>query len=108
MKGNKRLEFLKRIRLLSEEADNRSCEKATQSNQVHKMKKQEEYDLQRELERRFDELFGTVSEDQKFQKVFTLIMPSDDRDETVYVVRIMYGECDVYKQLRQTNDVSEG
>lgn len=107
MKRNKHLEFLKRIRLLSEEADNRSCEKALQSNQIHKMKKQEEYDLQRELERRFNELFGTASEDQKFQKVFTLI-PSDDRAETVYVVRIMYGGCDVYKQLSQTKDVSEG
>lgn len=29
----------------------------------HKMSRQEELDLQKELERRFDELFGTADED---------------------------------------------
>ena len=62
MKENKRLEFLKRIRLLSEEADNGRSGQETQSDQVHKMTRQEEFDLQKELERRFDELFGTTSE----------------------------------------------
>lgn len=31
----------------------------------------------------------------------------NDETETVYVVRIMYGGCDVHKQLSQTVDVSE-
>lgn len=63
MRGNKRLKFLKSIRLPLEEAENRRSGKVTQGNQDHKMTRQEEYDLQKELERRFDELFGTTSED---------------------------------------------
>ncbi len=63
MKKNKRLEFLKSIRLPSEETDNERSGQGTQSNQIHKMTRQEEYDLRKELERRFDELFGTTSED---------------------------------------------
>ena len=63
MKGNKRLEFLKSIRLPSEEIDNGRSRKVTQSKQFHNMTRQEEYDLQKELERRFEELFGTTSED---------------------------------------------
>ena len=63
MKMNKRLEFLKSIRLPSEETDNGRSRQVTQSKQVHNMTRQEEYDLQKELERRFDELFGTTSED---------------------------------------------
>lgn len=63
MKENKRLEFLKSIRLPSEESDNERSGQGTQSNQIHKMTRQEEYDLRKELERRFDELFGTTSED---------------------------------------------
>ena len=63
MKGNKRLEFLKSIRLPSEEIDNGRSRKVTQSKQFHNMTRQEEYDLQKELERRFEELFDTTSED---------------------------------------------
>ena len=63
MKGNKRLEFLKSIRLPSEKTESERSGQEAQSNQVHKMTRQEEYDLQKELERRFDELFGTTSED---------------------------------------------
>lgn len=63
MRGNKRLEFLKSIRLPSEETENGRSKKVTQGNQDHNMTRQEEYDLQKELERRFDELFGTTSED---------------------------------------------
>lgn len=63
MKGNKRLEFLKSIRLPSKETDNGRSRQGTQSKQVHNITKQEEYDLQKELERRFEELFGTTSED---------------------------------------------
>lgn len=63
MKKNKRLEFLKNIRLPSEETDNGRSRQVTQNKQIHNMTRQEEYDLQKELERRFDELFGTTSED---------------------------------------------
>ncbi len=63
MKGNKRLEFLKSIRLPSEEAENGRSGQEVQSKQVHNMPRQEEYNLQKELEKRFDELFGITSED---------------------------------------------
>ena len=63
MKSNKRLEFLKSIRMPSEETDNGRSRQGEQSNQVHNMTRQEEYDLQKELERRFEELFGAISED---------------------------------------------
>lgn len=64
MKGNKRLEFLKSIRLPAEEnAKNSGSEQGPQDIRTHKMTRQEEIDLQKELERRFDELFGTTSED---------------------------------------------
>ena len=56
MKANKRLEFLRSIRLpaegkKSENSQNTECE-------IHKMTSQEETDFQKELERRFEELFG--------------------------------------------------
>ena len=63
MKGNKRFEFLKSIRLPSEAAENGRSVQGTQSNQTHKKTRREEYDLQHELERRFAELFDTTSED---------------------------------------------
>lgn len=63
MKKNKRLEFLKSIRMPLEETDNGRSRQMTQSKQAHNMTRQEEYDLQKELERRFEELFGTTSED---------------------------------------------
>ena len=64
MKGNKRLEFLKSIRLpLAEKTQNSGNAPGTQSNQEYKMTRQDEIDLQKELERRFDELFSTTSED---------------------------------------------
>ena len=64
MKGNKHLEFLKSIRLPAEEKKNTSeSAQGSQDTQTHKMTRQEEIDLQKELERRFDELFGTTSED---------------------------------------------
>lgn len=64
MKRNKRLEFLQSIRLPSEKnAQNDGSAQKTQDNQAYKMTRWEEIDLQKELERRFDELFGTTSED---------------------------------------------
>ena len=63
MKGNKRLEFLKSIRLPLEESDNGRSKQVTQSKQAHNMTRQEEYDLQKELERRFAELFDAASEE---------------------------------------------
>ena len=63
MKENKRLEFLKSIRLPLEEPDNGRSRQATQRKQAHNTTRQEEYDLQKELERRFEELFGAIPED---------------------------------------------
>lgn len=64
MKRNKRLEFLKSIRLpLEENIQYGGSVSDTQDDQAYKMTRQEEIDLQKELERRFDELFGTTSED---------------------------------------------
>ncbi len=58
------MEFLKSIRLPEEEKVNKNGRfQGTQSDQTHKMTRQEEFDLQKELERRFDELFGSASED---------------------------------------------
>ena len=37
---------------------------------------------------------------------YLVFYKTDDETETVYVVRIMYGGCDVHKQLSQTEDVS--
>lgn len=63
MKGNKRLEFLKSIRQPAEEnTKNSGSEQGPQDTRTHKMTRQEEIDLQKELERRFGELFGTTSE----------------------------------------------
>lgn len=64
MKSSKHTKFLKSIRMPEEgevKKDGRSQE--TLSDQTHKMTGQEEIDLQKELERRFDELFGTTEED---------------------------------------------
>jgi hypothetical protein len=64
MKENKHLEFLKSIRLPAEENEkNGGSEQETQANQAHKMTSREEIDLQKELEKRFEELFGTEWED---------------------------------------------
>ncbi len=64
MRDNKHLEFLKSIRLPAEEkAKTGGNSQETQSNLTHKMTRQEELDLQKELERRFDELFGSAEED---------------------------------------------
>lgn len=57
MRDNKHAEFVKSIRLLSGEEI-----KENGKAQVNKIAKQEESDLQKELERRFDELFGTTEE----------------------------------------------
>lgn len=63
MKGNKHLEFLKSIRLLPEEKErNDRSKQRSQDNQAHNMTRQEEMDLQKELEKRFDELFGAASD----------------------------------------------
>lgn len=64
MKGNKHTEFLKSIRLATEEKVKKGGRtQEAQSNQTHKMTRQEELDLQKELERCFNELFGSSEED---------------------------------------------
>lgn len=59
------MEFLKSIRLPEEEKmKKKGRSQETQSDQTYKMTRQEEFDLQKELERRFDELFGSASEEE--------------------------------------------
>lgn len=59
------MEFLKSIRLPEEEKmKKKGRSQETQSDQTHKMTRQEEFDLQKELERRFDELFESASEEE--------------------------------------------
>lgn len=59
------MEFLKSIRLPEEEKMKKNGRtQGTQNNQTHKMTRQEEFDLQKELERRFDELFGSASDEE--------------------------------------------
>lgn len=63
MKENKRLEFLRSIRLPSEETNHGKSGEEAECSEMYKTLKLDEYDLQKELERRFDELFGVTSED---------------------------------------------
>ena len=62
MRNNRHTEFVKSIRLIEEKKKNGKVQ-GTKSTQVNKMIKQEEIDLQKELEKRFDELFGITEED---------------------------------------------
>ncbi|WP_287486928.1 hypothetical protein [Blautia sp.] len=59
MRNNKHEEFLKSIRILEKEKIKKNDEVLErQSVQMNKMTEHEEIDLQEELERRFEELFG--------------------------------------------------
>lgn len=62
MRNNRHTEFVKSIRLIEEKKKNGKVQ-GTKSTQVNKMTKQEEIDLQKEQEKRFDELFGITEED---------------------------------------------
>lgn len=59
---NRHVEFLKSIRLPEEEKTNEKNQ-GMEDIQINKRAKQEEMDLQKELEQRFDELFGITEED---------------------------------------------
>jgi hypothetical protein len=64
MRNNRHTEFVKSIRLLGgEKVKENGKVQGTQSAQVNKMTNQEEIDLQKELEKRFDELFRITEED---------------------------------------------
>lgn len=64
MRNNRHTEFVKSIRLLGgEKIKENGKVQGTQSAQVNKMTNQEEIDLQKELEKRFDELFRITEED---------------------------------------------
>lgn len=62
MRNNRHTEFVKSIRLIGEKKKKNGKVQGTQSTHVNKMTKQEEIDLQKELEKRFDELFR-ITED---------------------------------------------
>lgn len=64
MKGNKHAEFLRSIRLTTEEKTKRKERpRKTGTNPIHRMTSQERMKLEKDLERRFDELFGPAEED---------------------------------------------
>lgn len=62
-KRDKHRDFLKSIRIPVEESDrNRRIPRKKRDKMDRPMSPQEELDLQKELERRFDELFGSTDE----------------------------------------------
>lgn len=64
MRNNRHTEFVKSIRLLGgEKIKENGKVQGRQSAQVNKITKQEEIDLKKELEKRFEELFGITEED---------------------------------------------
>lgn len=63
MKNNKHAEFIKSIRLSTTEPEPKKSVRGERNAESHKMSRKEELDLQKELERRFDELFGSADED---------------------------------------------
>lgn len=61
---NRHAEFVKSIRLLGGEKTKKNEKvQEMQSVQINKMTKQEESDLQKELEKRLDEIFAITEED---------------------------------------------
>lgn len=63
MKNNKHAEFVKSIRLSSDEPKPQKKIRGEQNIETYRGFRQEEYDLEKELERRFDELFGSTEGD---------------------------------------------
>jgi hypothetical protein len=63
VKNNKHAEFIKSIRLSTAESEPKKLVQGEQNTESYRMSRQEEYDFQKELERRFDKLFETTEED---------------------------------------------
>lgn len=63
MKNTKHMDFLKRIRISEPQAKRKDSNREVYGNAIRRKTEQEELDLQKELERRFEELFGAVEED---------------------------------------------
>lgn len=63
MRKNKHTEFLKNIRLKEETIQENIKTQKARAVQTPKRTRQEESDLQKELEKRFDELFGLTETD---------------------------------------------
>ena len=63
MKNNKHAKFVKSIRLSSDEPNPPKKMRGEQNTETYRGVRQEEYDLEKELERRFDELFGSTEGD---------------------------------------------
>lgn len=57
-------EFLKKIRLPEESAPKTEGGRKTSNSSTHKMTEQEQEALQRELEAKFDELFGGLNDEE--------------------------------------------
>lgn len=63
MMGEKmHMDFLKRIRISESQAKKKDSSREVHGDATRRKTEQEELDLQKELERRFEELFGAVEE----------------------------------------------
>lgn len=62
MKNNKHMDFLKRIRIPESQAEEREDNRELHGNAARRKMEQEELNLQKELERRFEELFESAEE----------------------------------------------
>ncbi|TCO85338.1 hypothetical protein EV212_10359 [Frisingicoccus caecimuris] len=63
MKNNKHMNFLKNIRISESQAKKKGSNREVYDNATHRKTEQEELNIQKELERRIEELFGTAEED---------------------------------------------
>lgn len=63
MKSNKHTDFIKSIKLKADKPKKNGNEQVKRSGKLHEMSGYEETDLQKELERRFYELFGITDDD---------------------------------------------
>ena len=60
---DRRREFLKKIRLPEDSAQKKEDNRKMRRSSTHKMNEQEQNNLQRELEAKFDELFDGINDD---------------------------------------------
>lgn len=63
MKNNKHMNFLKNIRISESQAKKKDSNRVVHDNATHRKTEQEELNIQKELERRIEELFGAAEED---------------------------------------------
>jgi hypothetical protein len=63
VKNNKHMDFLKKIRISESQAKKKDNNRGVYDNATHRKTEQEKLNIQKELERRIEELFGAAEED---------------------------------------------